>query len=261
MENRAFRTIRVELAGAVATITLNKPERKNPLGTEMVNELCYALDDCREADDVRVIVLTGEGNAFSAGGDLQQMLGGNTDDALPHRGDYAELLLRFPSLGKPTIARIPGVAMGGALGLIASCDFAIACESAKLGAPEIKRGFFPMMIMAVLRRVVSRRRLLEMILLGESISAREAERIELVSKAVPEDRLDVEVAELASKLSAQSPSAMRMGLAAFHAQADQDLATALPFLRQELAKILGTDDAREGVMAFLEKRAPRWTGR
>ncbi len=261
MEPRTFHTIRVELTESIATITLNKPERKNPLGTDMVNELCYALDDCREADDVRVIVLTGAGHAFSAGGDLQQMLGGGADDALPHRGDYAELLLRFPSLGKPTIARIPGVAMGGALGLIASCDFAIACESAKLGTPEIKRGFFPMMIMAVLRRVVSRRRLMEMILLGESISAREAERIELISKAVPEDRLDLEVSALATKLSAQSPSAMRMGLAAFHAQADQDLETALPFLRQELVKILGTDDAREGVMAFLEKRAPRWTGR
>lgn len=261
METRAFRTIRVELADSVATLTLNKPERKNPLGTEMVNELCYALDDCREASEVRVIVLTGAGNAFSAGGDLQQMIRGDAEAVLPHRGDYAELLLRFPKLGKPTIARIPGVAMAGALGLIASCDFAIACESAKLGTPEIKRGLFPMMIMAVLRRVVSRRRLLEMVLLGETISAREAERIELVSKAVSNDQLDREVAELASKLAAQSPSAMRLGLSAFHAQADQDLETALPFLRDELVKILGTEDAREGVMAFLEKRAPKWIGR
>jgi enoyl-CoA hydratase/carnithine racemase len=264
MEARAFRTIRLEHdGGGVATITLNRPDRKNPLGPEMVNELVIALDECRDASAVRVIVITGAGKAFSAGGDLKQMSGGASEEGepLPHRGDYADLLLRFPALGKPTIARVPGVAMGGGLGLVASCDFAIACESAKLGTPEIARGLFPMMIMAVLRRVVSRRRLMEMMLLGETITAREAERIELVSRAVPDDELDAAVATLAAKLAGQSPTAMRLGLAAFHAQADRDLASALPELRDRLVAILGTEDAREGLMAFLEKRAPTWTSR
>lgn len=263
MEERTYRTILVQHDGSRATITLNRPERKNPLGPEMVNELCWALDDAKDDAAVRVVVLTGAGGAFSAGGDLKQMSGGAEDgpEPLPHRGDYVDLLLRFTTLCKPTVARIPGLAMGGGLGLVASCDFAIACESATFGTPEIKRGLFPMMIMAVLRRVVSRRRLMDMMLLGEKLDAREAERIELISRAVPDAELDDAVDALADQLAAQSPTAMRLGLAAFHAQADRDLASALPFLRDQLAAILGTEDAREGLVAFLEKRAPQWTGR
>ena len=263
MEARAWRTIRVEVEGSTATIVMNKPERKNPLGPEMVNELAIALDDAKDDPGIRAVVITGAGTAFSAGGDLKQMSGGaeGGGEPLPHRADYVDLLLRFTTLGKPTIARVPGVAMGGGLGIVASCDFAIACESAIFGTPEIHRGLFPMMIMAVLRRVVSRRRLMEMMLLGDKMSARDAEAIELVSKVVPDTELDASVRELATKLAERSPTAMRMGLAAFHAQADRDLASALPMLRDQLVAILGTEDAREGLMAFVEKRAPAWTGR
>lgn len=151
--------------------------------------------------------------------------------------------------------------MGGGLGLVAACDFAIAGESAVLGTPEIKRGLFPMMIMAVLRRVVSKRRLMEMMLLGEKMDARTAAEIELVSRAVPDAKLDEEVATLAGKLAAQSPTALRLGLAAWSAQSDRDLASALPMLRDQLGAILMTEDAREGLMAFAEKREPKWTGR
>ncbi len=261
MEARPYRTILAGAEGGVATITMNVPERKNPIGPLMVNELLYALDDAKADPDVRVIVLTGAGNAFSAGGDLKQMSGGGEGPTLEPKGDYTDLLLRFPKLGKPTIARIPGVAMGGGLGLVASCDFAIACESAVLGTPEVRRGLFPMMIMAVLQRVVSRRRLLEMMLLGEKLSAQQAAEIELISRAVPDDRLDDEVRALAEKLASQSPTALRMGLAAYHWQADRTLEDALPFLQEQLVAILGTEDAREGLMAFMEKREPRWTGR
>jgi enoyl-CoA hydratase/carnithine racemase len=145
--------------------------------------------------------------------------------------------------------------------MVAACDFAIACQSATFGTPEIKRGLFPMMIMAVLRRVVSRRKLLEMMLLGETLDADAAERLELISRVVADADLDAATAELAGKLAAQSPTAMRLGLAAWNAQADLDLAHALPLLRDRLYEILGTDDAREGLMAFVEKRKPVWTGR
>jgi enoyl-CoA hydratase/carnithine racemase len=259
--SRAFRTILYVVDGATATVTLNNPARKNPLGPEMVNELCWALDDAKDAGDVRAIVITGAGDAFSAGGDLK-MMGSGPDaegrEALAQRGDYVDLLMRFTSIGKPTIARVRGVAMGGGLGIVAACDFAIAGESAVFGTPEIKRGLFPMMIMAVLRRVVSKRRLMEMMLLGEKLDAKTAERIELINRAVPDASLDQEVATLAGKLAAQSPTAMRMGLAAWHAQADRDLASSLPMLRDQLGAILMTDDAREGLMAFAEKREPRW---
>ncbi len=261
---RAFRTIVVRDEGPIRTITLNKPERKNPLGPEMVNELCWALDDAKDAPEVRVVVLTGAGDAFSAGGDLKMMGGGPDEhgrEALPQRGDYVDLLMRFTTLGKPTIARVKGVAMGGALGLIAVCDFAIAGESAVFGTPEIKRGLFPMMIMAVLRRVVSKRRLMEMMLLGEKLDAETAARIELVSRVATDAFLDEDVGILAHKLAAQSPTAMRMGLAAWHAQADRDLVSSLPYLRDQLGAILGTEDAREGLTAFVQKREPVWTGR
>jgi enoyl-CoA hydratase/carnithine racemase len=262
MEARSYRAITVRLDGATLTITLNKPERKNPLGPEMVNELCYALDDAKDDPSVRVVVLTGAGKAFSAGGDLKQMgAGPGESPPLPPLGTYPDLLLRFTSLGKPTIARIPGVTMGGGLGLVAACDFAIACQSATFGTPEIKRGLFPMMIMAVLRRVVSRRKLMELMLLGETIDARRAEALELIGRVVPDAELDAAVSELAQKLAAQSPTAMRLGLAAWHAQADLDLKAALPMLEQRLFEILGTEDAREGLMAFVEKRPPVWTGR
>jgi enoyl-CoA hydratase/carnithine racemase len=259
MESRAYRAIAVSVDGPIATITLNRPERKNPLGPEMVNELLWALDDAKDDAQLRVIVLTGAGNAFSGGGDLKQMAGG--DSGPPPLETKGDLLQRFTTMGKPTIARVNGVAMGGALGIIAACDFAIAASSAQLGTPEIKRGLFPMMIMAVLRRVVSKRRLMELMLTGDPISADEAARIELVNRAVPDAELDVAVKTLADKLAAQSPTAMRMGLAAWHAQADQDLATSLPILRDQLFAILGTEDAREGLTAFAQKRAPVWTGR
>lgn len=262
METRSYQTLLVSAQDGIATITLNKPERKNPLGPAMVNELCWALDDAKDADDVRVIVLTGAGTAFSAGGDLAQMAAGPEGAApLAHRGDYAELLLRFPHLGKPTIARVPGVAMGGGLGLVASCDFAVACESAIIGTPEIKRGLFPMQIMAVLMRVVPRRKLLEMMLLGDKLTTKQALDYGLVSHVVPDAELDAAVLALGKRLVALSPVALRMGLTAFHHQADKELATALPYLREQLIAILGTEDAREGLVAFMEKREPKWTGR
>lgn len=258
MTERAHRLVRVADEGAVRTITLARPERKNALTPGLVNELLYALDDAKEAASVRVVVLTGAGDAFCAGADLR---GGADEEALPPRGDYADLLLRFPKLGKPTIAYVNGVAMGGGLGLVASADFAIAKQSATFGTPEIKRGLFPMQIMAVLRRVTSKRRLLEMMLLGESFDAAFAERIELVSRAVPDEQAAGEVDTLAKKLAAQSPTAMRLGLAAYDAQLGLDLAEAIPYLRDQFIALFSTEDAAEGLRAFAEKRAPQFTGR
>lgn len=258
-EPRSFRTIEMIRSGRVCTIALAIPERKNPIGPAMVNELLYALDDAAAHPQVRVIVLTGRGGAFSAGGDLKQMAeGGDAGPALPPKGDFADLLLRFQTLGKPTIAAVPGVAVGGGLGLVASCDFAIAAESAVLGTPEIRRGLFPSMIMAVLSRVVPRRKLLSMMLLGQKLSAHEAEAIGLLSQVVPDDALEATVNGLAEKLAAQSPSAMRMALTTFHQMADMSYEAALPYLKGQFAKVLGTDDAREGLMAYLEKRPPVW---
>ncbi|WP_394826976.1 enoyl-CoA hydratase/isomerase family protein [Pendulispora albinea] len=245
----------------MTTIRLAYPERRNAIGPQMVNELLYALEEAHADPNIHVIVLAGEGKAFCAGGDFAQMTSGTDDVQLAPKGDYADLLLAMARTQKPIVAKVHGPAMGGGLGLVAASTLVVASSDAELGTPEILVGLFPMMIMAVLARLVPRRRLLEMMLLGEKLSAEEAKAIGLVNHVVPPDALDGAIETLCHKLAAKSPIALRLGLRAFSAQDEQPLEEALPMLRERLAEILSTDDAREGLMAFLEKRAPKFTGR
>ena len=261
MIERSYTMIRVAVEGGAATITLTNPARKNAIGPAMVNELLHALADANEDAAVRAIVLTGAGDAFCAGGDFAQMTGGAAADALPLRGDYADLLLAMTRSPKPIVARVNGHAMGGGLGVVAASHFAVAARGAKLGTPEVNVGLFPMMIMAVLQRVMPRRRLLEMMLFGERIDADEAAAVGLVGRAVDAAELDVAVKRITDTIAEKSPITIRLGLEAFAAQDDLDLETALPLLRERLSSCLATDDAREGLMAFLEKRRPNWTGK
>jgi enoyl-CoA hydratase/carnithine racemase len=261
VSSRSYGTLLVAQDGPALRVTLNNPARRNAIGPRMVNELLYALGDAMDDPSVRVIVLTGAGDAFCAGGDFAQMTAGGAEVELPPRGDYADLLLAFAQSEKPIIARVNGHAMGGGLGLVAASHFAVASKGALLGTPEVNVGLFPMMIMAVLARVVPQRRLLEMMLLGERMGADEAASLGLVSKAVAAEELDGAVSAWVDKLASKSPSTLRFGLSAFAAQSDLALADALPLLRERLAGCLATDDAREGLMAFLEKRPARWTGK
>jgi enoyl-CoA hydratase/carnithine racemase len=256
-----YRHLVVQRDGPIATLVLSRPERKNALGPVLINELLWALDDARADDAVHVIVLSGAGKAFCAGADLREMMSPSEDSALPPKGDLSELLLRFPKLHKPTIAKVHGAALGGGLGLVASCHFAIAGESAQLGTPEILRGLFPMQIMAVLRRLMPQRKLLEMMLLGQTLSAATAADCGLVSRVVPDDELDAATSTLAHELAERSPTAARMGLEAFHVQDGRALEEALPYLRGQLMELLSKEDAMEGLSAFLQKRPPVWTGR
>lgn len=261
MSEKVFSTLIVAEEGDVLWITLSNPPRKNAIGPVMVNELLHALEDAMAAPGVRSIVLTGAGDAFCAGGDFAQMSGGGPAGELPPKGDYADLLMAITNAPKPVVARVNGHALGGGLGLVAAAHFAIGAHGAKLGTPEINVGLFPMMIMAVLQRHVPRRRLLEMMLLGQRLDADEAVSYGLLNRAVVREALDAAVAEVTQALAAKSPIAVRLGLEAFTAQDDLDLETALPLLRERLGVCLSTDDAREGLTAFLEKRAPRWSGK
>jgi enoyl-CoA hydratase/carnithine racemase len=261
MMQRSYAAILADARDGVATITLNLPERRNAIGMQMINELLWALGDAFEDAECRSVVITGAGKAFCAGGDFAQMSGGSGEADLPPKGDYADLLLAIVRAPKPVIARVNGHAMGGGLGLVAASTFAVAAQEAKLGTPEIDVGLFPMMIMAVLARVMPRRRLLRMMLFGERVDAVEAERVGLVDQAVPAADLDAAVARITQAVASKSPVTVRLGLEAFAAQDDLDIATALPMLRGKLGECLATEDAREGLTAFLEKRAPRWTGR
>lgn len=263
MEARNYRKILVATEAAVATITLNNPERRNAIGPEMINELRWAFADCAADDGVRVVVLTGAGKAFCAGGDFAAIMSGEASAVPPFAegsNDYANLLPVMLGYGKPIVARVNGHAMGGGLGMVAASTFAIASTGAQLGTPEIEVGLFPMMIMAVLTRCVPRRRLTQMMLLGERMEAHEAVEWGLLNSCYPPEVLDGAVAELCATLAAKAPLAMKHGLEALYAQDTLRVEDALPLLRDKLGVLLGTDDAREGLTAFMQKRKPEWKG-
>jgi enoyl-CoA hydratase/carnithine racemase len=262
----SYTDLTFERRGPVARITLNRPERRNPIGPSTVGELLHALDVVKQDDALRVVVITGAGKVFSAGGDLGAMGGGGTpleSGAAPSRlpGTYVDLNLALARLGKPSVAMVNGHALAGGLGLVVACDLAIAADDAQLGTPEINVGLWPMMITATIFRNVNRKRGLELLLLGERISAAEAATMGLITRAVPRERLEAEVDALVEKLCAKSPAVTRLGLQAFHHVQDMELEPALRYLEGQLGVVLGTEDAREGLSAFLEKRSPVWKGR
>ena len=245
----------------IARVTLNRPQKRNPIGPVTVNELCHALERAREDDAVRVVVLTGAGKAFSAGGDLSQMAGGaSAKQTCPPRS-FVDLNLLLTRMGKPTVAMVNGIAMGGGLGLVVACDLAVAADTAVLATPEIKVGLWPMMIMANIFRNVGRKQAMRMVLTGEKIPAEEALRMGLVSHLVPAGELEQATLELARGMAARSPLVMRLGLEAFNAMASGDLEESLKQLEGQLFAVLQTDDAKEGLMAFLQKRQPNFKGR
>jgi enoyl-CoA hydratase/carnithine racemase len=251
---------KIEQDGFIYRVSLSYPERRNAIGSEMTNELLHAVADANASSDARVIVLEGAGKSFCAGGDFQQMTAGGAEAKLEFKGDYADLLLAMVRSEKPIICKVHGHAMGGGLGLVAASTFAIAAEDAQLGTPEINVGLFPMMIMAVLARQVPRRALLEMMLLGVKLSAAEAKDLGIVNRVERADELESSTQQIAKNLAEKSPKTIALGLRAFNAQDDLDLEKALPMLREKLGEVLATNDAREGLMAFLEKRSPVWTG-
>ena len=270
----AYSEIRYELAPTgVLTLTLNRPERRNPIGPTTIGELLHALDRAQHDPQVRVVVITGAGKVFSAGADLSAMSGSAQDGGTPltaassaakpvRPGSFVDLNLALAGrgIGKPTIAMVNGHAVAGGLGLVVACDLAIAADDAEFATPEINVGLWPMMIMSTIFRNVTRKRAMELILTGERIKASEAERIGLITRAVPRDKLTEEVALLCDKLCKKSPLVTKMGLDAFHHMQDLELEPALRYLEGELTRVLGTSDAVEGLSAFLQKRAPVFTG-
>jgi len=266
---RRYQRIRVEHQGSRALVTLAYAKRRNALSPQMTNELLYALEDARLDDEVRVIVITGEGKTFSAGGDLSYMTASGEsvrpppvgEPVLPTRGDYADLLVTLLRCDKPTIARVNGHALGTGLGLVAACNFSVALKDAQFGTPEINAGLFPMMIMALLARIMPRKRLLEMMLLGEKIDAVDAEQFGIITRSVEPGDLDETIREIESQLVTKSPLILKLGLRAFASQEDMDFEAALKMLRERFTSVLETEDAHEGLAAFLEKRAPVWRGR
>jgi enoyl-CoA hydratase/carnithine racemase len=258
-----FESLLYDVADRVATITINRPERRNALSWTVMTELRGAFAQAKADPDVRVVVLTGAGDkAFSAGADLSGMAAGaGFVDLHDARGELARLFREVWELGKPTVARVRGYSLAGGFGVALMCDVVIAAEDAQFGTPEIDVGLWPMMITAPMLRSMPPKVALELMMTGRRVSAREAFDIGFVNRVVPVDELDAAVAEVASVLAAKSPAVMKLGRDAFYAVLDQDAEHALRLLQAGLTLITQTDDAAEGIRAFQEKRAPRWTGR
>ena len=246
----------------VATITLNDPARRNPLSNELIGRLKDAV--LRAGDDgaVSVVVITGAGDrAFSAGGDLAS---GFVDSPLPGhaaRGELADLFRAMTSLPKPIVGRVNGAALGGGFGVAAACDITIVVADAKMGTPEIGLGLWPMMISAVLFPLVPRKTLMWMMMTGAVITGERAAELGIATMAVPASGLDDAVDGMVATLRQAPRGAMALGKRSFYATASMDPDTALDNLHIGLTAVSFTDDANEGVSAFLERRSPKWSGR
>jgi len=252
-------TVTYQVSDGRATITIDDPERRNPMSVETMGGLLARTEEAMADPEVRVLVYTGAGDqAFCAGGDLS---GSFVDDPIglhEGRGDIARLFRLMMRGGKPTVARVNGHALAGGFGLAVACDITICVEDAKLGTTEVKVGLWPMMISAVLSRMVPRKAALEMMLTGRVITPDEAFRLGAVSRVVPRDRLDDVVDEVVEALLGLSPTTLMMGKDSFNAMADSSLDVAFDRLQGGLTEVAMTEDAREGVSAFLEKREPTW---
>lgn len=246
----------------VAWITLNRPDKRNPISPLTIGELEHALEAAAGDDSIRAVVLTGAGKVFSAGGDLSMMAGKGSASVSPAEpSTFVSLFSTMHQLGKPIIAMANGHALAGGLGLMVACDLVVASDEATFGTTEIKVGLWPMMITAELTRNIGRKRAVELMLTGKRVSAAEARDMGLVNEVVPKSELEARTTELAVSIAARSPATIALGLRSFYATQDMEHAEALTYLQAKLGEVLSLDDAKEGLMAFLQKRTPVWTGK
>ncbi|WP_235897575.1 enoyl-CoA hydratase-related protein [Neoaquamicrobium microcysteis] len=256
--------VRIERRDAILTIAIDREARRNALNEAVAAGIEAGLDLAEADRSVRAVVLTGAGEkAFCAGGDMQPAADGTpfTIDAADPRHYVARLLRRMDSCRLPLIARVNGHALGGGLGLVCACDLAVAREDALIGVTEVRVGLFPMMILPYLLRVVSYRRMMELCITGETISARDAVADSIVNYAVPATELDAKLDWLLARIVDKSPTGIRLGKQALAKVREMSTDSALEYAQFMLANMARTRDAREGFTAFSEKRPPNWTAK
>jgi enoyl-CoA hydratase/carnithine racemase len=251
----------LERRGAALWITINRADKRNAINDGVVRGIREGLRQAHADSAVRVVVLTGAGEkAFCAGGDLQPGESFTFDFSQPN-GAYADLLREAQNATLPLIARINGTCMAGGMGLVCMTDFAVAADHALFGLPEVKVGVFPMQVMSLLQDLVPRRIVREWALTGEPFSAQEAQSAGLVNHVVPTAELDIKTQWLIDRIVDKSPTAIRRGKYAMRAMADMGFDQAIAYTESQIALLAMTEDAREGLAAFNEKRKPTWTGR
>jgi methylglutaconyl-CoA hydratase len=245
----------------IARITLNAPEQRNALTYAMVRELIAALRQAEADDSVRVVLLSGAGKHFSAGGNLQEFAAEIDNSAFAHwqSGDlWEELFTLIPQMTKPVVASVRGYALAGGCGLAALCDLAVASDEAKFGLTEINIGLFPLIVLPALRRAVGDKKAQELALTGAIIEAAEAARMGLVNRVVPEAELDEAALALARDLAAKSPQALHLGKRLFWDTAGMTYEQAISHGRSIRVNYMLSEELREGIAAFMEKRKPEW---
>lgn len=245
----------------VAWLTLNRPAARNALSVGLMTALEAALDAVAADPSARVVVIGGAGPAFCAGHDLREMR--DKPDRVLYEALFAQcsrLMLRISHLPKPVIARVHGVATAAGCQLVATCDLAVAAASARFATPGVNIGLFCSTPMVALTRAVPRKAAMAMLLTGDLVGAEEARRIGLVNEVVPDPALDGAVTALAEKIASKSPLTVAIGKEAFYQQADMDVADAYAHAARVMTRNMMTDDAGEGIDAFLAKRAPVWSG-
>lgn len=259
----SYETLLTALEDGVARIVLNRPEARNALSRTLVQELEAALAAFEADPAARVVVLSGAGDkAFCAGADLKGAGDrGTTLQARESFGGLPRILETLARMRTPVIAQVHGWALAGGCGLAVGCDLVVASEDARFGLPEITLGLLPLIVMAPVLRAAGTKRGLLLALSGEPVSAREALEMGLVSLVVPRAELEAKTTALARKLAAFSPAAVAIAKEAAATIQDMDYAKSLRYLRELTTLVFMSDDAREGIAAFFEKRAPEWKGR
>jgi len=259
----AFSNLHLGYDGAVATITLNRPEKRNALSFELLDELMAALDEV-EQSSAQVLIVTGAGKAFCAGMDLEELksfLGKSHDENVKDSAHMARIFRRIYDFPKPTIAAVNGAAIAGGTGIATMCDFTVAVPEAKFGYTEVRIGFVAAIVSSILVWQVGHKIARDVLMTGRLFDAAEAYRFGLVNEVVAAEQLMPRARQLASQLLENSPSSVRATKKLINGfiakQLDEQIAAAI----DDNAQIRTTDDFREGISSFLEKRKPRWSGK
>lgn len=249
----------VEVDGAFATLTLNRPDKRNALSLDMMRELDAALQALGDNRSIRVIVLKANGTVFSAGHDLSELVDRDLDTYAEIFDTCVQMMERIQAIPQPVIACVQGTATAAGCQLVATCDLAVAADTATFATPGVRIGLFCSTPMVALSRAVGRKKAMEMLLTGDPISASDALAAGLVNKVVPSAQLEESTKELAEKIAALSSDTIALGKQAFYKQIDLSQHDAYEYTKEVMTLNAQSRDAHEGITAFLEKRKPRWT--
>ncbi len=258
-----YTTIQLAIENAVATITLNRPEKRNAISYELIDDLLAAFDEVLHSS-AQVLILTGAGKAFCSGMDLDNLkalTGRSPEQNLQDSETMARLFRTLYDFPKPTIAAVNGAAIAGGCGLATLCDFTLAVPDAKFGYTEVRIGFLPAIVSTFLSRQIGEKLARDLLLTGRIIDANEAHRVGLINEVVPSEELGKRAHQLAAQLMENSPASLRFTKRLLSEHARTALDAQLRSAVRENAAIRATDDFREGVASFLEKRKPRWSGK